>query len=52
MTFLNLVKNLPEILKGNAIVITIKSKKVHADCGKLGKKTVQNVALSLLNKTS
>lgn len=51
MNVATLVKSLPAILRGNAIVITINEKRVQADCGRLGKTTVQEIARKLLEKT-
>jgi hypothetical protein len=48
MKVMALVKSLPQILRGDAVVITIKEKRVVADCGKLGKKTVRQIATKLL----
>ena len=47
-----LFKSLPSILSGRAIVITIDGRKVTADTGKLGKKTVALIAQELARKTT
>jgi hypothetical protein len=46
------MKNIPAIINGRAIVITIDKKKVNADCGKLSDSTVYHIAKGLLDSVS
>ena len=52
MRFITLMKNIPAIIDGRAIVITINKKKVNADCGKLSDSTVYHIAKGLLDSVS
>lgn len=52
MNALAIIKALPSIMRGQAIIITVSKRKVRADCGRLSDKTVRQIAEGLLSKVT